>query len=304
MRRAAVGLFQQNKAKVVAVGQSGNILTSNDAINWAVSTPSQFSGVNINDVVWAAELGLYVAVGDTAVICTSPDGYNWTYQSGGFGASSVLGVTWAASLGLLVAVGTNGKISTSPDGVNWTQRTSPTSQVLRKVAWSSALGLFTAVGDTTTSQGVITSSDGITWTLRSSTINGTTSIMDVALKASPNIVVIVSNNSQVSWASNPTSTWTAGTSPFTAARGLAYGSTRFVMVGDSNNAAYSADGSSWSSTNPQFGANSVQNVSWIPGLSLFVAVGQGGKISTSPDGITWTARTTSFASYILSVAGM
>src|SRR5205085_11180039 len=76
-------------------------------------------------------------------------------------------------------------------------------------------------------------------------------------------------------------------------RDFAYGSGRYVGVGDSGSYVSSVDGVAFTfGTNP---AGSLANLNGIAyGNNLFVAVGSG-SIVTTPDGVTWTSRTPSGA---------
>lgn len=75
-------------------------------------------------------------------------------------------------------------------------------------------------------------------------------------------------------------------------RGIAYGASLWVAVGDQGEIQSSPDGSTWTQRTPAGGyAGQFNAVAWSPTLSLFVAVGAAGELQSSPDGITWTQRT-------------
>jgi hypothetical protein len=66
------------------VDGSGNlVMTSPDGENWTPrQTPANYGW---SDVVWSAELGIFVAVANDTInsndkVMTSPDGINWTLQ--------------------------------------------------------------------------------------------------------------------------------------------------------------------------------------------------------------------------------
>jgi hypothetical protein len=86
-------------------------------------------------------------------------------------------------------------------------------------------------------------------------------------------------------------TWRVGTVPFGLGSfaAIAYGAGRFVAVGDSGQAAVSADGITWALATTGV-TNHFTHVSFARGL--FVAAGDAGRIITSPDGLAWTSRTT------------
>lgn len=150
---------EQSKFVAVAVGAAS--MTSPDGITWTASASLPQPAIS-HDVVWAAELGLYVAASDTPSgpsqrVFTSPDGSTWT-QVTAVPAGLWRSVAYSTTVDLLVVVGVNG-IMTSPDGATWTARTSPVTD-LRAVTWSPEQDEFVALG----SAGIVSSADGVTWT--------------------------------------------------------------------------------------------------------------------------------------------
>jgi hypothetical protein len=85
--------------------------------------------------------------------------------------------------------------------------------------------------------------------------------------------------------------WTATTSTLSInSAKIAYGNGKFVVVGGSNEIAYSADGQTWETvSNPPFitddKPDSINGIAF--GDGKFIAVG-GNKIANSTDGINWT----------------
>jgi hypothetical protein len=138
-------------------------LTSPDGLLWSEqANPKNFY---LHCVVWASQLGLFVAVGQAdggdAYIVTSPDGVTWTERANPAN-KFLFAVTWDGSL--LVAAGestgTSPYIITSSDGVTWTQRTFALNEMGIGLAFGA--GLFCLA----TSTRMLTSPDGITWTQR------------------------------------------------------------------------------------------------------------------------------------------
>ena len=63
-----------NGKKYVTVGETGNIATSNDGVNWA----PQMSNIteNLHSIEWVD--GQFISVGEEGTIISSIDGDNWT----------------------------------------------------------------------------------------------------------------------------------------------------------------------------------------------------------------------------------
>lgn len=107
----------------VAVGSSGNLYSSPDAITWTART-SGFGAQTINDVAFGN--GLWVAVGNNGLLTTSTDGTTWTARTANVGTSALNAVTYANSI--WVAVGQDGGttntggITYSTDGLTWTRK--------------------------------------------------------------------------------------------------------------------------------------------------------------------------------------
>ena len=143
----------------VAVGASGTLLTSPDAITWTSRTSG--TSKNINNVAYGNSK--FIAVGDNGTTLSSSDGITWTDWTSSCGANdneSLWDVAYGSST--WVAVGDNGSIYTS-DESSCTKRTSGTTVDFNELIYGDST--FVAAGDNGT---VLTSSDGITWTSRTS----------------------------------------------------------------------------------------------------------------------------------------
>lgn len=212
-------------------------MKSVDGITWTTVTPTPPTA-QWRDVVWAKEIGLFVAIGDSGTLqraMTSPDGNTWTLQTTPAGDYPWQCLVWAADKGLLVALangtGVGNRCMTSPDGINWTLRAGIADSAWISIAYGG--GRF-AAGASSGSIRMAWSSDGMTWN-----------------SVSP--------------------------SPSFAHRGMCWSPemSRFVAVGTTSyeaRVAYSADGSSW----VQVGANGAKNeywgVAWSPKLQRWAAV--------------------------------
>ncbi len=82
-------------------------------------------------------------------------------------------------------------------------------------------------------------------------------------------------------------------------RSVAFGSGRYVFVGDGGNVSNSADGLTWTA-----GASGTTSDlrAVIFAFNRFIAIGGKGALLTSPDGLTWTVQNTSTTVDFLSVA--
>ncbi len=166
---------------VLGFDSGGNrIVTSDDdGLTW-VEQVTPFDGLTEfpSQIIWVPETGLFVALADMAApsLCiSSPEAVTWTSHPTALDANYyALGIAYAPSLGLYVmamsVLGGGPSIQTSPDLVTWTPRSSPfDSMNCEKVAWSSALSLFVAVGGrfgSPSGDGIATSPTGAVWTAR------------------------------------------------------------------------------------------------------------------------------------------
>lgn len=143
---------------------TGKVMTSTNGTSWTqrsvVGATTSFSGID-----WSPSLALFAAVGSAGIVQTSPDGITWTSRTPS-SAAPWLDIAWSPTLGMFAACsdGNNAKVMTSTNGTTWTERLSLGSGTdLRRITWSTALGLFIIAGNGTI---IYTSSNGTSWTLR------------------------------------------------------------------------------------------------------------------------------------------
>jgi len=143
----------------VTVGFSGTILSSTDGITWTSRTSG--TSKNINNVAYGNSK--FIAVGDNGTTLYSSDGITWTDWTSSCGANDNESL-WDVAYGnsTWVAVGDNGSIYTS-DESSCTKRTSGTTVEFNELIYGDST--FVAAGDNGT---VLTSTDGTTWTSRTS----------------------------------------------------------------------------------------------------------------------------------------
>ncbi len=221
----------------VAVGIGGKVVTSPDGVTWTTRTSGTAN--NLASVTWDGTN--FIAVGSVQTVITSPDGITWTTRT--FGTTvAIRGV--ASTTTLAVAVCAGGTIKTSTDhGVTWTLRTSGVSTTLWKVAVNALGTLWVAVGDPTSSLGVIlTSPDGTTWTSRTS---GAGNIAIENATFANSLWMAVGDGGYLATSSNGT-TWTVQTSNTTSnLYGLAFGASIWLAVGASGTKITSPDAVTW-----------------------------------------------------------
>jgi len=163
------------RGRFVALQPGGAVITSTDGVTWTTaSTPATRLW---SDVIWAQELGLFVAVsvsGPSPQVMVSAEGTAWTtratpLQDPAENLAAWTGVAWSPSLGVLAAVsrgGAEGRVLVSTNGGDsWATRAAPLSS-WTSVAWSEELGMFIAVASKAAAGRVMTSNDGLTWTMR------------------------------------------------------------------------------------------------------------------------------------------
>lgn len=102
----------------IAVGASGTVLTSTDAVNWTSQTP--VTGSSLRSVAYGAST--YVAVGDAGAVVSSDDATTWSAQTTPT-TESFHAISFGPDL-QFVAVGTTGLIAYSTTGADSTWTTS------------------------------------------------------------------------------------------------------------------------------------------------------------------------------------
>ncbi len=193
--------FTTTPRVLVAVGQSGKILTSSDGTSWdnrSSGTTSNLVGVTYGNSKFLTLLSSWTGVADnsslggdngsptTGTVLTSSNGTTWTSTSATCSTcdnSSFTLTDITYGNGTYVAVGQSGKILTSSDGTSWDNRSSGTTSNLVGVTYGNSkfltlLSSWTGVADNSSLGGdngspttgtVLTSSNGTTWTSTSAT---------------------------------------------------------------------------------------------------------------------------------------
>ena len=218
----------------VVVGYSGTILTTTDGTTWTSRTSG--TSKNINNVAYGNSK--FIAVGDNGTTLSSSDGITWTDWTSSCGANdneSLWDVAYGSST--WVAVGDNGSIYTS-DESSCTKRTSGTTVEFNELIYGDST--FVAAGDNGT---VLTSSDGITWTSRTSgTTNNLYGGAYYNYGGYRSILLVGSSGKTLYFTDNYTSlnAW-AAPSMTTNLFGFVRGGSTWVYVGSSGTIYTSAD---------------------------------------------------------------
>ena len=257
--------------KFVAVGSSGKMAYSTDAVSWTEVVESKFGTSTIYGVCYGN--GKFVAVGDSGKIAYSIDGIDWIEVTDStFGSNTTIysicygNGKFVAGGGYLSSIGLNdyipnGRVAYSIDGVTWTSIDSSPFRSCYIYSICYGNGKYIAAGGRP-----------------STTIEGTT------VGASGKMVY-----------STDGTTWTAVTNPHfetSQIRSICYGNGKFVAGGESGKMAHSEVGTGWTEVvESKFGTSTIYGV--CHGNGKFVAVGQGGKVAYSSDGIRWTEVTVS-----------
>jgi len=212
------GIAVNNTGTFVAVGRNpsgGVIFTSTNGMSWTEVTTSTFGSSSIRDVAYGGVR--FVAVGEGGKIAYSTNnGTTWTQASTTmFDTGTIYGVTYGN--GKFVAVGSSGKIAYSTDGTTWTavETSDFSSKAFNGITYGGPADneMFIAVAGNSlfsSGNGIAYSQDGITWT---SGVNA---------------------SSGYSLFSN-------------ALNRVAWGSDKFVAVGNSGVIMFSVDGINWAS---------------------------------------------------------
>jgi hypothetical protein len=131
------------RPSIVAVGNNGAILWSNDRLNWFEATGDVYTNPNLYSVIYEPISGVFIAVGSNGTILRSEDyGHTWLNLNPFAGHGTLPNFTDIAfGNGMYVAVSSNGYVAESTDGITWT---SYHFKSLNGIAFGN--GIFVAVG--------------------------------------------------------------------------------------------------------------------------------------------------------------
>ncbi|MBN1186503.1 MAG: hypothetical protein JXB49_29780 [Bacteroidales bacterium] len=144
-------------AKLVVVGDSGIILTSDNGENW--ESCSSGTKMDLSSIAWASK-NLF-ASGDSGIILSSDNYINWVKQISGK-SKKIIYITWLNNHLLGFTVSDTNPIITSIDGVNWSSNNSSNLRTACSIVRADSL--FVAVGGYPAT--ISTSTDCLIWTTR------------------------------------------------------------------------------------------------------------------------------------------
>jgi hypothetical protein len=155
-----------NGSVVVIVGDTGEIQTSTDGINWTHRTAAASYAGTWRSVCYSTHLGLFVAVGSAGEIQTSPDGINWTHRTAGSSYANQFDEVHASPDGAVCAFGLDMEIQSSADGITWTRRVGPNTNYDFTAAIHTGVQFVAMLSEDITGRTAkqYRSMDGITWT--------------------------------------------------------------------------------------------------------------------------------------------
>jgi hypothetical protein len=282
----------QGGGRYVAVGKSGNLITSADGANWTNVV------IEADCDLWSVAFGngRFIVTGNTlaptsqltntpywnpyptdrsGLVLTSTDGLNWTATQPP-ADDSFAEVTFGG--GRFVAVGSYGRAFayTSEDGVQWTP-VFVDDRFGYRVTWGA--GRFVA----STSDRLYASTDGVHWDLVLS--RPYIYISEVAYGEGQGFMGVAYGGT--AFTSPDGLSWTERGIVGRQIRALAIGGGRWVAACDNpvGSVAVSADGYAWELVDTAT-AQQIEGVLYAD--SRFLAVGEAGTVVTSPDGSSWS----------------
>lgn len=294
----ALNAIISGKDTVVAVGDTGTIMTSSDGMSWTVRpTPTSY---DLNGIAYGNDT--FVAVGDSGTILISPDGIEWTVQPSPISGTDLTGIAYGNNAFVASGTGSRGVI-TSTDGVAWSYyglrstysdsinffRITYSNNTFFTMGWENCSGWCNSTGDE--SPVVYSSPDGISWI-------GPLASSEYPSLAGDGYGVVFGNgvylktdywNDSVSVSSDAV-TWTQVSlpSPSWDLGKIYFVHETFYVLGGYGYMATSSDGVKWKVVT----SRPLQYIKDITfGDGIWVAVG-GTAISTSEDGVFWTLQYT------------
>ncbi len=187
--------------------------------------------------------GMFIGVGGNGTLATSVDGKTWASRNTGVSAT-LSGVAYGNILPtpplfldkLFVAVGSGATILSSPDGTNWTSVVTTNTCDLSDVAWNGTTFAAVATRAQTNQPNLLYSTDGTTWSKAIFSTGtpeyGSPYYGDTIVAA--NGTFIASAGLQFAhdiWRSSSGSSWKNVGFSDQVVGGIAYGNSRFLLVG-------------------------------------------------------------------------
>lgn len=293
VRWSKIAYARPPKNIFAAIAYSEDTLTlavtarSQDGVTWTNGTApiGQWEGI-----LWAQELGLFVAVAndafDTDTVCTSSDGITYVSRVGYAGTWNALG--WNGTTVLAIEGGVGASAMSSTNGLDWTIHANALQSVgdgWYAVKWFAAGGVWVATNGTL----IATSPDGVTWTQR---YDSAAVFQILSFSTNDNVMVGLSASSD-SYVTSPDGiTWTLRTMGLGFAgywSAVEWNGTLFCAVAQTSTGDYcatSATGTSGWAARPNAPAQQWNSLAWSAHLEMFAALSINGanRIMTSSTG--------------------
>lgn len=278
---------------LAAIAYSADTLTpavttrSQDGVVWTIGTApiGQWEGL-----VWAQELGLFVAVANNSIsastVVTSPDGITYTTRSAY--AATWADVGWNGTTLLAVEDGLGAGVMVSTNGTDWTLHANALQSVgtgWYAVKWFAAAGLWVATNGSL----IATSPTGVTWTLR---LDNLTAYQILSFAANSSVIVALSDTDTYVTSTDGVS-WTTrslGLAFVGRWQAVAWSGARFCAVAQTSTGEYSITSttgtSGWTASNT-VSALQWNAIAWSDSLDMFAALNINGtqKVMTSSTGL-------------------
>jgi hypothetical protein len=277
----------------LAVGDSGAILISRDAMKWATSLTLPATFLSITPV----GSDILVLGKESSLFRSTDQGATWkvllsllTIDSSpiyGRVGSDLRDVLWTGNEYLVLGRASNTTyFYTSPDGASWNEESLPISENLKALAIGN--GVLVAAA-----QKMLSKPPGGSWTARTPLIF----MNDVVWTGSRFVAV---GDSGTFATSTDGVNWTLGkTSTKSQLNAVVWTGSQLAAVGQNGAVQLSQNGLDWTGF-PSGTTGNLASVTWSG--TGFTAVGAKGRILFSPNGVVWTSKTSGTTDDLVSVA--
>ena len=258
----------------VTVGNSGNILVSNNCTNWNLINIG-VTNINFLRVCWSPYLNIFVAVSNSNTvfgIYASYNGFQWI-PCNASAFSTALSIIWVKELKMFVLVfnGSSVQCLLSSDGINW-HRGGLNNNSWSSVCWANKLGLLIAC--TNNSKTIGTSTNGIQWSYININDASNAGYNTICWSEELNMI-IVSNTTNMAYSYN-------GTDWFISRNGILISQIiwssqlqMFIGCGGTANFSYSYNGLVWMPiVRPN--TNNWTRICWISEWNMLISVSTNG----------------------------
>ena len=266
---------------------TSSILTSSDGKNWnciGIGTEEQSTEGVLKQIVYSANLDLFVAVGNNSNIFTSSDCITWTKREIAETGYNINSIAYSETLGKFIAVTlSSGSILSSTDGINWTY--TEINNVGGYIIYSEQKHLFVVAGSR-----IATSTDGINFAIQSETYNPIIMGISYINKIGAFFAFQFDDDNEIFTIKTSTDgiTWQNYISDTRIFSDLIFYEKGGFFIND--NLFISNDGLKYSSSKKVTGTKfvgTINKITYSKRLSKYLSVGSTSIVWTSSDGINW-----------------